>query len=187
MTRLRVYCSCPGASATMKLRHGVAKYRQATSIVIPCSRSSESPSSSSEKSSFSSSAPWRRESAARASSWSSSSRPRSWSSRPIRVDLPSSTLPQVTKRSSALLPAPAGRASRPVSAGLVREKGQIRNSPPSSSPPCRLRYPGRSPGPAAPSCARRRSRRPPLPGSRPRSRPRRSAGSSRGFESGPSA
>ncbi len=41
---LRVNCKCPGVSAMMNLRRGVAKYRYATSIVIPCSRSARSPS-----------------------------------------------------------------------------------------------------------------------------------------------
>ena len=47
---LRVYCSWPGVSARMNLRRAVAKYRYATSIVIPCSRSALRPSVNSEKS-----------------------------------------------------------------------------------------------------------------------------------------
>ena len=44
----RVYSSCPGVSATIKLRLFVVKYRYATSIVIPCSLSAINPSKSSE-------------------------------------------------------------------------------------------------------------------------------------------
>ena len=40
---LRVYCSWPGVSAMMNFRFGVEKYRYATSIVIPCSRSARQP------------------------------------------------------------------------------------------------------------------------------------------------
>ena len=47
---LRVYCSWPGVSAMMNFRLGVAKYRYATSIVMPCSRSARNPSVSSAKS-----------------------------------------------------------------------------------------------------------------------------------------
>ena len=47
---LRVYCSWPGVSARMNLRRAVAKYRYATSIVMPCSRSAFRPSVNSEKS-----------------------------------------------------------------------------------------------------------------------------------------
>ena len=47
---LRVYCSCPGVSARMNLRLAVAKYRYATSMVMPCSRSALSPSVKREKS-----------------------------------------------------------------------------------------------------------------------------------------
>ena len=36
---LRVYCSCPGVSATMNLRLSVENMRYATSMVMPCSRS----------------------------------------------------------------------------------------------------------------------------------------------------
>jgi hypothetical protein len=41
---LRVYWTCPGASATMNLRFAVAKKRYATAIVMPCSRSAVRPS-----------------------------------------------------------------------------------------------------------------------------------------------
>jgi hypothetical protein len=44
VTMLRVYWACPGVSATMNERRGVAKYRYATSIVMPCSRSARRPS-----------------------------------------------------------------------------------------------------------------------------------------------
>ena len=44
VTMLRVYCTCPGVSAMMNRRRGVWKYRYATSIVIPCSRSARNPS-----------------------------------------------------------------------------------------------------------------------------------------------
>ena len=50
---LRVYCSCPGVSATMYLRRSVEKKRYATSMVIACSRSAASPSTSNAKSSSS--------------------------------------------------------------------------------------------------------------------------------------
>jgi hypothetical protein len=46
----RVYCSWPGVSARMNLRRAVAKYRYATSMVMPCSRSARRPSVKSEKS-----------------------------------------------------------------------------------------------------------------------------------------
>ena len=49
---LRVYCSCPGVSAMMNFRRDVEKYRYATSIVMPCSRSAFRPSVSSEKSTW---------------------------------------------------------------------------------------------------------------------------------------
>jgi hypothetical protein len=50
VTMFRVYCSWPGESATMNFRRSVEKKRYATSIVIPCSRSAVSPSTSSAKS-----------------------------------------------------------------------------------------------------------------------------------------
>ena len=68
---LRVNCSWPGVSATMKLRRGVAKYRYATSMVMPCWRSASSPSTSSAKSMSSPTVPCRRESFSSAASWSS--------------------------------------------------------------------------------------------------------------------
>ena len=49
VTMLRVYWAWPGESATMKLRRGVAKYRWATSMVMPCSRSARKPSVSSAR------------------------------------------------------------------------------------------------------------------------------------------
>ena len=45
----RVYWMWPGVSAMMNLRRGVAKYRYATSIVMPCSRSARRPSVSSAR------------------------------------------------------------------------------------------------------------------------------------------
>ena len=50
VTMFRVYCSCPGVSATINFRRSVEKNRYATSIVIPCSRSAASPSTRSAKS-----------------------------------------------------------------------------------------------------------------------------------------
>ena len=47
---LRVYWACPGVSAMMNRRLGVAKWRYATSIVMPCSRSARRPSVSSARS-----------------------------------------------------------------------------------------------------------------------------------------
>ena len=44
VTMFRVYWMCPGVSAMMNFRLGVAKYRYATSMVMPCSRSARSPS-----------------------------------------------------------------------------------------------------------------------------------------------
>ena len=46
----RVYCSCPGVSATINFRFFVEKNLYATSIVIPCSRSAANPSTMSAKS-----------------------------------------------------------------------------------------------------------------------------------------
>src|SRR5947209_1549977 len=70
-------------------------------MVMPCSRSAASPSTRSAKSIFSPCVPWRLLSDSSAASWSSKICLVSYSSRPIRVDLPSSTLPQVMKRSSS--------------------------------------------------------------------------------------
>ena len=50
VTMLRVYWMWPGVSAMMNLRRGVAKYRYATSMVMPCSRSARRPSVSSARS-----------------------------------------------------------------------------------------------------------------------------------------
>ena len=49
VTMFRVYWMWPGVSAMMNFRRGVAKYRYATSIVMPCSRSARSPSVSSAR------------------------------------------------------------------------------------------------------------------------------------------
>ncbi len=99
---LRVYCSWPGVSAMMKRRRGVAKWRYATSIVIPCSRSARKPSVRNASSNPS------RDTRRTASIWSSYSVFVSCSNRPISVDLPSSTLPAVVNRSSS---GPRSRAS----------------------------------------------------------------------------
>src|ERR1043166_8688114 len=95
---LRVYCSWPGVSATMKERRGVAKKRYATSIVMRCCRSSSSPSSNREKSMSSPVVPKRFDSRSNASIWSASTSSALNSRRPISVDLPSSTEPQVRNR-----------------------------------------------------------------------------------------
>src|SRR4051812_48541459 len=92
VTMLRVYCTWLGVSARMNERRAVAKYRYATSIVIPCSRSARRPSVRRERSSAPS-RPWR------SSSWSARIALASCSSRPISVDLPSSTDPAVARRS----------------------------------------------------------------------------------------
>src|SRR6185312_10575629 len=104
---LRVNCWWPGVSATTKARRGLAKKRWATSMVMPCSRSASSPSSSSAKSTLSPAVPKRRESSRKVASWSSSRPAESAISRPIRVDLPSSTEPQARKRSALLCSAPS--------------------------------------------------------------------------------
>ena len=125
-----------------------------------------------------------------AASWSSKICFDSYSSRPIRVDLPSSTLPQVMKRSSSLAScwASQARTSVRISSSSESSGRDIRNIPPASSSPCwRCRRRGRSPGPGAPTswsaASRRRFPRPsPL-----RSRPRRTADSSRACGSGPCA
>src|SRR4051812_17912519 len=70
-------------------------------MVMPCSRSAASPSTRSAKSISSPWVPWRLLSDSSAASWSSKICLDSYNSRPIRVDLPSSTLPQVMKRSSS--------------------------------------------------------------------------------------
>ena len=71
VTMLRVYCSWPGVSATMNLRLSVEKKRYATSIVMPCSRSAASPSTSSARSRSPPCVPTFFESASSAASWSS--------------------------------------------------------------------------------------------------------------------
>src|SRR5260221_2355591 len=99
VTMFRVYCTWPGVSARMKRRRGVAKYRYATSMVMPCSRSDRSPSVSSARSV--SSRPRSRLVRWTASYWSASTDLVSYSSRPTRVDLPSSTEPAVARRKRA--------------------------------------------------------------------------------------
>src|SRR6266704_1840350 len=69
-------------------------------MVMPCSRSASSPSTSSAKSISSPVVPNFLESFSSDASVSSNSNLVSYSKRPISVDLPSSTLPQVRKRSS---------------------------------------------------------------------------------------
>src|SRR5205085_1370739 len=77
---------------------------------MPCSRSASSPSASREKS-------------VTPSNLSAGSAWQSCSSRPIRVDLPSSTEPQVSRRSKeaaiyfTVIPAKAGTSGQEVSAG----------------------------------------------------------------------
>src|SRR6266545_1432872 len=85
----------------MNLRFGVAKYRYATSIVMPCSRSARSPSVSSARLVYSSPRSWLVRSTA--SSWSSKIDFESYRSRPMSVDLPSSTEPAVANRSMSML------------------------------------------------------------------------------------
>src|SRR5215831_13722949 len=97
---LRVYWTWPGASASWNRRSGVANERYATSIVIPCSRSARRPSVRSARSTYS--LPRRRETSSMCSSWSTKICFVSKSSRPISVDLPSSTEPQVTRRRSSV-------------------------------------------------------------------------------------
>src|SRR6476659_1025350 len=76
-------------------------------MVMPCSRSDSSPSSSSAKSTLPPVVPKRRESACSAANWSSSRPADSAIRRPIRVDLPSSTEPQARKRSALLCSPPS--------------------------------------------------------------------------------
>src|SRR5712692_2308248 len=71
-------------------------------MVMPCSRSASSPSVSNDKSRAS--CPRLLEARATAASWSSKIARVSWSSRPISVLLPSSTLPAVIKRSTPRSP-----------------------------------------------------------------------------------
>src|SRR5438128_2141952 len=96
VTMLRVYCTWPGASASWKRRSGVTNERYATSIVIPCSRSARSPSVSRAR--FTYESPRRFDVSSMCSSWSTKICFVSKSKRPISVDLPSSTEPQVTIR-----------------------------------------------------------------------------------------
>ena len=137
---LRVYCSWPGVSAMMNFRRGVEKCRYATSMVMPCSRSARKPSVSSEKSSG---PPVRFTLLARmAANWSSNMALASYSSRPMRVLLPSSTLPAVVSRTRSCS-AQRARYSSMVSGGAaVSVAGAIRSSPRVSSTPSTL--PGRS-------------------------------------------
>src|SRR5215213_4179719 len=83
----------PGVSAMMNLRLGVAKYRYATSIVMPCSRSARRPSVSSARSTWSS--PRSLLTRSTASIWSAKTVLVSYSNRPMSVLLPSSTDPAV--------------------------------------------------------------------------------------------
>ncbi len=99
VTMLRVYWTCPGASASWKRRVGVTNERYATSIVMPCSRSALSPSVSSARLTYPS--PRRSLVASMCSHWSTKTCFVSKRSRPISVDLPSSTEPHVTRRSSS--------------------------------------------------------------------------------------
>ena len=72
-------------------------------MVMPCSRSAWSPSSSRLKSIFSPLTARLCEASVIAARWSSVTPAASHSSRPIRVDLPSSTEPQVSSLSNAPL------------------------------------------------------------------------------------
>src|SRR6266540_2790511 len=90
----------PGVSAMMNFRFGVAKYRYATSMVMPCSRSARSPSVSSARSVYSS--PRSRLVRSTASSWSWKICFESYSRRPMSVLFPSSTDPAVARRSSSI-------------------------------------------------------------------------------------
>src|SRR3954471_21210941 len=136
---LRVYCTCPGVSAMMNFRRGVAKYRYATSIVMPCSRSARSPSVSSAR--FMPSSPRSFVECSSASSVSSKICFESYSNRPMSVDLPSSTDPAVAKRSSSI--------SRCPRHGGGSGRGAFsRDRPPPRSPP---KAPQSSPSTAAAS------------------------------------
>src|SRR5579871_4316185 len=79
-------------------------------MVIPCSRSARRPSVSRARSTYSS--PRARLVRSTASSWSSKICLESNSSRPISVDLPSSTEPAVAKRSISIRRSPGGRGRR---------------------------------------------------------------------------
>ncbi|MNM95625.1 hypothetical protein D3C81_1080770 [compost metagenome] len=93
VTMFLVYWICPGASAIIYFRCSVWKYLYATSIVIPCSRSALSPSVNMAKSTVPSS--FFRLARCIASNWSSKMEFVSYSNRPIKVLLPSSTEPAV--------------------------------------------------------------------------------------------
>ena len=84
---LRVYCSCPGASASRKRRLGVEKARRATSIVMPA-RAPPPAVAMKAKSSIPSAL----------SEGTRRSRP---AAARVKVDLPSSTEPQVRRRAAA--------------------------------------------------------------------------------------
>src|SRR5436190_23231287 len=90
-------------------------------MVMPCSRSACRPSTSSARSGTSPVVPQRRLSFATAESWSSNTWRVSCSRRPISVLLPSSTLPQVMKRSRSISRCCARNCSsvRGGSAGLL--------------------------------------------------------------------
>src|SRR5918998_4057823 len=70
-------------------------------MVMPCSRSARSPSTSNDRSGVDS--PRSTEARCTASIWSASTDLVSYSSRPTRVDLPSSTLPAVTTRRRSVI------------------------------------------------------------------------------------
>src|SRR6187399_1467343 len=90
-------------------------------MVMPCSRSACRPSTSKARSGTSPVVPQRRLSFATAESWSSNTWRVSCSRRPISVLLPSSTLPQVMKRSRSISRCCARNCSsvRGGSAGLL--------------------------------------------------------------------
>ena len=84
-------------------------------MVMPCSRSARRPSVTKDRST--SPTPRRAEAAATASIWSSKSWRVSKRSRPIRVDLPSSTEPTAAKRSRSMptrAQAPSVEAGEPA-------------------------------------------------------------------------
>ena len=127
-------------------RRGVEKKRYATSIVMPCSRSACRPSTSKARSGVADGAYGDR----RGSRPSDGLPGRPWrrtSRRPIKVLLPSSTLPQVMNRSMS---SPAGRGAR---------VSPIRNSPRASCAPSSRRHRDRSSDPGAPRSGCRPARR----------------------------
>src|SRR5579884_2399262 len=121
VTMLRVYWTWPGASASWKRRFGVTNERYATSIVIPCSRSARRPSVSSARSTYS--LPRRRETSSMCASWSTKICFVSYRRRPISVDLPSSTEPQVTRRRSSVERAAASEVSEVADTLTVLHRG----------------------------------------------------------------